>query len=172
MFRKPSTVARAILARVTRLSAQQTAAFARLDDQAANRLAETATSDPIGAWAALESHYHAFNQQDLTIMRDVWTADPAARLDRPTGKTAYGVDAICADYAEIFARPQRATLRMIDVDAFVGHDLAVFSGTEIIDYSGAGHDRMMRFRATRCFRHERATGRWWQFHFHGSRTES
>lgn len=140
---------------------------ALLDGRARNRLADTTDSGGAGAWAALECHYHAFNQRNLSVMRSVWSVDPGARLDRPSGATAFGVDAICAEYAAIFARPNPATLSLADVTAFVGADQAVFVGTEIVDYAG-GHG--IRCRTTRCFRYQSDTGRWQQFHHHGSRT--
>jgi hypothetical protein len=125
-------------------------------------LPETCAPGADGAWAALECQYHAFNQRDLTVVRALWSA--SARLDRPRGGNAVGIERVCAEYAEIFARPDRATLRLTDVTAFVGVDQAVFVGTEVVTYG----DRVSRFRATRCFRYERDDGRWRQFHFHGS----
>lgn len=133
-----------------------------LDQRARNRLPATVDPGAAGAWAALECQYHAFNRRDLTVVRALWSA--SARLDRPRGGTAIGLDAVCAEYADIFARPDRATLRLTDVTAFVGADQAVFVGTEIVTYGS----RVARFRATRCFRHEPDDQRWRQFHFHGS----
>lgn len=139
-----------------------------LDHRARNRLRETILPDAAGAWAAMECHYHAFNQRDLTVMRELWSPDAAAQLDRPNGGTARGADEICAEYAEIFARPQRATLRLTDVTAFLAIGQAVFVGIEIVSYAGATGSRVARFRATRCVWREPETGRWRQFHYHGS----
>lgn len=141
-----------------------------LDHRARNRLPETTFPGADGAWAALECHYHAFNQRDLAVMRKLWSPDPSTRLDRPSGGTARGTEEICAEYAEIFARPQRATLRLTDVTAFLAAGQAVFVGVEIVSYADESGNRVARFRATRCLRHEPETGRWHQFHYHGSPT--
>jgi hypothetical protein len=137
--------------------------------QSRNRLDAVIDPTVIGARAALESTYYAFNNRDIDVMRAVWSADPLVQLNRPRGGSVRGPRAVSAEYEEIFARSTRQDLRFDDIAEYPGPGHILFAGRETCDYlTPDGDGRRILFRATRYFRFSAETARWEQFHYHGS----
>jgi hypothetical protein len=149
--------------------AESPAGTARFGAAARNLLDLVSDSTIAGARACLESNYYAFNQRDIEVMCSVWSSQPTVQLNRPSGGSVRGPDAIKDEYQEIFARPDRMTLQLIDPIEYAGDQHAVFVGQEVCDYVAPDRStRTLLFRATRYFRFSSVAG-WKQLHYHGSR---
>ncbi|MEV6875848.1 nuclear transport factor 2 family protein [Amycolatopsis sp. NPDC051128] len=132
---------------------------------ARNRLGEATNPGREGALAALETFYFAFNQRDLDVFRQVWTADPLAQLNNPLGGILRGGDAITALYDKVFHGPARVTVTLGDIVEYSGEGHAVFAGRETGEYR-VTETVPLSIRTTRFFAYE--DGRWVQVHHHGS----
>jgi ketosteroid isomerase-like protein len=136
---------------------------------ARDRRSEAGLPRPEGARAALESFYHAFNERDIDVLRDVWTEHPLAQLNNPLGGILRGGDAVLGLYAEIFRGPARVAVEFTDIVEYIGDEHAVFAGRELGTYSLAGAPPLaLSIRTTRYFRHDGESLRWRQYHHHGS----
>ncbi|MCP2169563.1 YybH family protein [Goodfellowiella coeruleoviolacea] len=136
---------------------------------ARNRLDEAVDQGVDGAWAALETFYHAFNQRDLDVFRRVWSDHPLAQLNNPLGGILRGGPAIADLYRRIFHGPARVEVTFGDIVEYVDGGHAVFAGRETGTYTRPdGQVVPLSIRTTRYFRHDPAVGRWLQFHHHGS----
>jgi len=134
---------------------------------ARDRLEDAADPGRVGALAALESFYFAFNHRDLDVFRRVWTADPLAQLNNPLGGILRGGDAITALYDKVFHGPARVTVTLGDIVEYDGEGHAVFAGRETGEYRvGDAPAVPLSIRTTRFFAYE--AGRWVQVHHHGS----
>jgi phenylpyruvate tautomerase PptA (4-oxalocrotonate tautomerase family)/ketosteroid isomerase-like protein len=132
---------------------------------ARNRIAAVADPGPAGAYAALETFYHAFNSADVELIRTVWLDDPLAQLSNPLGGVLRGRDAIAALYRKIFGGPIRPKVRFQDITVLsLGPASTVFVGREL----GAYGDVDLAIRTTRCFVYAEPAGGWRQAHHHGS----
>ncbi|HEX7164902.1 MAG TPA: nuclear transport factor 2 family protein [Trebonia sp.] len=130
-----------------------------------DRLAGTADPGPTGAYAALETFYHAFNSASLELIRTVWLDDPLVQLSNPLGGMLRGRETIAGLYARIFAGPVRAWVQFGDIVVMtLGQATVIFAGRE----RGAYGDLELDIRTTRCFQYVPFAGGWRQVHHHGS----
>ena len=132
-----------------------------------NRLDEASSLGTDGALAALETFYFAFNNRDLDVFAQVWTSDPLAQLNNPLGSILRGGEAITALYDRVFHGSAQVTVTFGDIVEYAGDTHTLFAGRETGEYKDAsGRLVPLSIRTTRYFRYE--SGRWAQFHHHGS----
>ncbi|BCJ34156.1 hypothetical protein Athai_16590 [Actinocatenispora thailandica] len=130
-----------------------------------NRLAGSADPGRAGAFAALESFYHALNHADLELLAAVWLDDPLVQLDNPLGGVRRGRQPIIDLYARVFAGPARLQVRFEDITVYhLAPDAITFAGRE----HGSYGDLELAIRTTRFFAYRPASGGWRQVHHHGS----
>lgn len=137
---------------------------------AANRLDEVTRPGLDGALAALESFYHAFNNADLEVFRQVWLPDDLIRLNNPLGGIREGIDTITELYRGIFEGPATVWVEFHDIVAYPGADLVVFAGRERGEFRVGSTTVPLEIRTSRVLR--RRDGRWGQVHHHGSITDT
>jgi ketosteroid isomerase-like protein len=136
---------------------------------ARNRLAEAASPDPVGAYAALESFYYAFHHRDLQALQRVWVRDPLVQLSNPLGGMLRGADDITRLYQRIFRSHARVEVTFGDIVAYQATAMVVFAGRETGQFTNpAGRSIPLQIRTTRVFAYDQAAGRWGQVHHHGS----
>ncbi|WP_163507495.1 YybH family protein [Fodinicola acaciae] len=133
-----------------------------------NLLSAATNPDLAGAYAALESFYYALNQRDLEVLSAVWSDDPEAQLNNPLGGILRGGQAIAELYRKIFEGPVRLTVTFGDFLTYSGTGHAVFAGRETGHYDTGSSKVPLAIRTSRYFRYDEVSGRWRQFHHHGS----
>ena len=127
-----------------------------------------AAPTPEGAKAILETFYHAFNQQSLTVFDDVWAPDPLIQLNNPLGGIQRGHTLIQELYRRIFEGPAQVWVEFYDIIAYYGQETAVFAGRERGEFIFNGAITPLNIRTTRVFRYLGAEMGWRQIHHHGS----
>ena len=132
---------------------------------ARDRLADATDPGRAGAYAALETFYHAFNRASLGLIRSVWLDDPLVQLNNPLGGMLRGREAVAGLYARVFAGPVKPWVRFEDIVAMALSPVTtVFAGRERGAFGNVGLD----IRTTRCFQYAPSAGGWRQVHHHGS----
>lgn len=140
----------------------------RFGENSRNRLPESERRDVVGALAALETFYYAFNNRDLGVLRALWFADPLIQLNNPVGGIVRGIEPIGELYARIFDGPGRAHIAFWDVAQYVVGDSVVFAGREKGEYIKDDVNLALNFRTSRIFGYSENAGGWRQMHHHGS----
>ena len=135
----------------------------------ARDLRVTAT-DPsaVGAHAALESFYFAFNQRSLPVFDAVWAEDSLIQLNNPLGGIQRGHAPIRALYRRIFEGPARVWVELHDIVEYIGRETAVFAGRERGEFTLNGVTVPLNIRTTRIFHYLGSELGWRQVHHHGS----
>lgn len=134
--------------------------------EAANRLSESGDATTAGARSALETFYHAFNNRDMEVFRQVWLDDPGIQLNNPLGGIMRGYREISALYEGIFNGPARVWVEFHDIMEYAQPGAVIFAGRERGVFSKGGEDVALEIRTTRIFTH--GNGAWRQVHHHGS----
>lgn len=134
--------------------------------ESANRFADASAQGVLGALAALETFYYAFNNRDAKTLADLWRDDPMVQLNNPVGGIVRGIDQIVALYARIFDGPARVQVTFEDVVQYASGDMVVFAGRERGRFEQAGTAGPLEIRTSRVFTYFEGT--WRQIHHHGS----
>lgn len=115
---------------------------------------------------ALSTFYAAFNERDLSLMRQVWLADDEPSMDNPIGGIRRGWPEIEQGYQKLFGGEARVHVEFYDYTEQVFGDVAVFVGRERGTCALEASMLDLAIRTTRLFvLHE---GEWRQLHHHGS----
>lgn len=141
-----------------------------LGRDARDRLAEAADPGLVGALAALETFYCAFNQRDAALLGRVWADAPLVQLNNPLGGVLRGGADIAALYGRIFHGPARVWVEFHDVVAYHAGAVVVFAGRERGEFAHGGEVIPLAIRTSRvfaCLPGENGA-RWAQVHHHGS----
>lgn len=139
-----------------------------------NMLVETAAPGIEGARAALETFYHAFNTRSLTLMRQIWAADPLVQIVSPIVGVVRGGADIAALYERNLSGPAQIQSVLEDIVAYVTPELVVFSGREHGAYTrDRAHEAMSEHPEVRTscicvFRLIATQGGWRQVYHHVS----
>ena len=139
---------------------------------AQNRLAETVDRSVLGARAALETFYCAFNNGDIDLLRSTWLDDPLVQLNNPLGGLIRGLSSIVDLYGRVFRAPGEVWVRFEDVLELTTPATAVFAGREIGNFAGPGDTVPLSIRTSRFFTYAERAGGWRQVHHHGSIDDS
>ena len=132
---------------------------------------EASQPNIIGARAALESVYHAFNYASIDLFKMVWMDDPLIRLNNPLGGIVEGLAGITKVYDRIFNGPARVWVEFYDIVEYqLGESAVVFAGRERGDFEKNGQILQLDIRTSRVFGYR--DGHWGQVHHHGSITDS
>ena len=124
----------------------------------------------IGALAALESFYFAFNNGNLRVFEKVWVQHEMIRLNNPLGGILEGIESITALYDGIFNGPAAVWVEFGDIVAYDFGESVVFAGREKGEFTKNGTTVVLDIRTSRVL--HRANGRWGQVHHHGSITDT
>lgn len=136
--------------------------------KAKNRLREAKRRGPLGARAALESFYHAFNRRSLRVLSQVWLDHPLAQLCNPLGGIRRGYSDIEVLYGRVFSGAASVWVEFYDVVEYDSPDMVVFAGRERGEFSVSGAAIPLAIRTTRVFRYDERAGNWRLAHHHGS----
>ena len=134
-----------------------------------NRLAEAKDPSPVGAVAALETFYYAYNHRDIDVMAAVWSHQELVQLNNPIGGILRGGAEAVALYRGIFAGGLHHEITFTEAVTYNHTTSVIFVGREFGNYSINGQAlEPLVIRATRLFTYEIAIGRWVQLHHHRS----
>lgn len=139
---------------------------------ARDRRTEAREPTIVGARAAVECFYHAFNTRSLEVLDAVWAVDPLVSLDNPLGGIVRGLTGIRALYARVFDGPARVWVELHDIVEYAGHDTVIFAGRERGEFSRDGRTIPLAIRTSRVFQYFGPAQGWRQVHHHGSIDEA
>lgn len=125
-------------------------------------------STELGARAALESFYYAFNNQSLTVFKDVWAPDPLIQLNNPLGGILRGYKSILELYRQIFEGPANVWVEFLDIVEYLDNNVVVFAGRERGEFTLGEMTLPLDIRTTRMFKYLDNELGWRQIHHHGS----
>ncbi|MFO7538211.1 MAG: nuclear transport factor 2 family protein [Chloroflexota bacterium] len=128
----------------------------------------TLTPTAMGARAALETFYYAFNQRSLPVFDAVWAPHALIQLNNPLGGVQRGHERIRALYQRIFKGPAQVWVELYDIVEYMGKETAVFAGRERGEFVLDNVTVPLNIRTTRVFHYLRAELGWRQVHHHGS----
>lgn len=133
-----------------------------------NRLDETNDPSIQGAYAAVETFYHAFNNRSLALFNQIWLPHPLIQLNNPLGGIVRGAQAVEAMYSRIFQGRIRVEVEFYDIILYAAKEHAVFAGRERGTYQAGDQVNGLDIRTTRFFQYVPGQGGWRQVHHHGS----
>jgi ketosteroid isomerase-like protein len=115
---------------------------------------------------ALSQFYRAFNNRDLSLMKQNWDTSDECSMDNPLGGIKRGWSEIRSIYERIFNSNARVRVEFYDYTLHTATDEFFVVGRERGRLSMDGRELNLAIRTTRIFR--RFGGRWRQIHHHGS----
>jgi hypothetical protein len=133
---------------------------------ARNRIDETVDPTVVGAVAALESFYHAFNHENAELIGSVWADDPHVRLYNPVGGIVKGGKEATDRYRSLFAARRNAKVTFHDIIGYHVESMSLFAGREDLTVEIDGTRTVVPVRTSRIFIY--INGKWRQVHHHGS----
>lgn len=139
-----------------------------------NLLAESAKPGIVGARAALETFYYAFNTRSLALYQQIWADDPLAQLNTPVAGLVRGSATIAALSQRMLSSPVQIQSAFEDIVAYATPELVVFTGRERGEYTHEGEHGTETERptvSTSCicvFRFIAEQGGWRQVYHHVS----
>ena len=122
----------------------------------------------VGARAALETFYYAFNQKSLPVFDAIWANDPLIQLNNPLGGIQRGHTQIRELYRRIFEGPADVWVEFYDFVAYFDQNVAVYAGRERGSFTVNDTTIPLAIRTTRVFRYLGNGLGWRQVHHHGS----
>jgi len=136
--------------------------------QASNRIKETNKSGLAGAIACLETFYHAFNKQDLTLFTGVWLNNAFIQLNNPLGGMVRGIGPILTLYEKIFSGQSKVWVEFADIVCYATDETVTFAGKETGQFQQGGEVISLHIRTSRFFVFSKTQQQWFQVHHHGS----
>ncbi len=121
-----------------------------------------------GAFAALETFYHAFNNRSIELFKKIWVENSLCQLNNPLGGILRGGGQIGSLYELIFNGPAKVWVEFHDIILYRSPGAAIFAGRERGEYEKNGIALPLAIRTTRVFLYDEKAGRWGQAHHHGS----
>jgi hypothetical protein len=137
-----------------------------------NLLANSAAPGIVGARAALETFYYAFNTRSLDLYQQIWADDPLVQVYSPVGIMVRGRASIAALSERVFSGSMRVQTVLDEIVAYVTPDLVVFTGREHGTYTPDRENEAMselaEIRSICVFRFIAQQGGWRQVYHHVS----
>lgn len=115
---------------------------------------------------ALIGFYAAFNQRNLTAMKEVWAAGAEPSMDNPLGGIRRGWEEIEQGYRRLFEGASQVYVEFHDYTIQTLGDVAIAVGRERGTCTTPDGTLTLAIRTSRVF--QREGGRWRQWHHHGS----
>ena len=101
-------------------------------------LEESGAPGLVGACAALETFYYAFNTRLPDLYKQIWADHPLVQLDSPVGGIVRGKAGIAALSERMLSGPARVQAVLEEIVAYVTPELVVFAGRERGTYTREG----------------------------------
>ncbi|NEO41278.1 MAG: DUF4440 domain-containing protein [Moorea sp. SIOASIH] len=121
-----------------------------------------------GAYAALETFYHSFNQRSLQVLERVWTPNDLIQLNNPLGGIERGYKPIKDLYQRIFEGSAKVWVEFYDIVEYFDNNTAIFAGRERGEFELGDITIPLDIRTTRIFHYLGSDLGWRQTHHHGS----
>ena len=139
---------------------------------ARNLLHETSKPSGMGARAALETFYYAFNNRSIETFTQIWLNHPLIQLNNPLGGILRGYESIQDLYSRIFNGAVTVWVEFEDIVEYFSGETAIFAGQErgecTITNSLERRTIPLKIRTSRYFHYSENDGGWRQVHHHGS----
>jgi len=128
--------------------------------KARNRMSTTASHDILGARAALETFYNAFNTRNLGLMTHIWLNDPLVQLSTPFVGIIHGRDNIAKQYERAFSAPDRMVADKLNFVEYWRENMVVYAGRERAEYSSGDTNFEIESRTTSVVMYSPERKRW------------